>query len=283
MRRYVLMLVAAIFFSVVFPSAEILAAGRKDKKITVEHPWSGARVAFLGDSITDRNVLKDNTHYWAFLQEWLDVEPLVYGISGHQWTNIPGQAQNLKNDHGDDFDAIMIFVGTNDFNSGIPLGQWFSETSETVNSDGKMVLRTKRVPVMDERTYRGRINKVLDQLKRTFPTKQIVLVTPIHRAFASFGEDNVQPQECYQNSCGEYIDAYVQAIKEASSIWSVPVIDTFSLSGLFPMHEEQKIYFPGGTDWLHPVEEGHKRFALCLYYQLLMLPCRLDACPESLK
>ena len=32
--------------------------------------------------------------------------------------------------------------------------------------------------------------------------------------------------------------------------------------------------FPGGNDWLHPDQDGHRRFALCLYYQLLTLPCR---------
>ncbi|GAB6865084.1 hypothetical protein JCM10556A_17610 [Bacteroides acidifaciens] len=44
------------------------------------------------------------------------------------------------------------------------------------------------------------------------------MLTPLHRAFADFGETNVQPDENYQNSCGEYVDAYVQAVKEAGNI-----------------------------------------------------------------
>lgn len=238
-----------------------------------EHPWSGKRIAFLGDSITDPGVLKEDTHYWGFLQEWLDITPLVYGISGHQWCNIPGQTERLQKEHGDDFDAIMIFIGTNDFNDGIPIGKWFTEEKAVVNADGVMVKRTRRVTSFDPATYRGRINIALDGLKRKYPTKQIVLLTPIHRGPASFGDDNVQPTEDFQNACGEYLDAYIESIKEASSIWSVPVIDTYSLSGIFPMHKEQEIYVPGGTDWLHPNEKGHHRLASCLYWQLLTLPC----------
>ena len=49
-----------------------------------------------------------------------------------------------------------------------------------------------------------------------------MLLTPLHRSLANFGETNVQPDENYQNSCGEYVDAYVQAVKEAGNVWGVP-------------------------------------------------------------
>lgn len=272
MRKIICLAAAFLMTAMLCCSSD--AAARKKKDFTVEHPWAGAKVAYLGDSITDPGVLKEDTHYWGFLQQWLDIEPLVYGRSGHQWHQIAGQADKLNAEHGDEFDAIMIFVGTNDYNAGVPIGEWFTEEKVTVNADGRQVERIRRVPVMDQNTYRGRINSVLDKLKRMYPTKQIVLLTPIHRAYAKFADHNVQPDESHQNACGEYVDAYIASIKEASAIWSVPVIDTYALSGLFPMHQEQQMYFPGGNDWLHPDQDGHRRFALCLYYQLLALPCR---------
>lgn len=238
------------------------------------HPWKGAKVAYLGDSITDPTNLPGNTKYWGFLEEWLDITPFVYGISGHQWFHIFGQTEKLQNERGDDFDAIMIFMGTNDYNSGVPIGEWFSEEKVTVNANGRMVERTKRTPVFGWDTFRGRINIVMDMLKKKFPEKQIVLLTPIHRAYAWFADHNVQPAEDICNACGEYLDAYVESVKEASAIWSIPVIDIYSLSGLFPMHEEQKMYFPGGTDWLHPNEAGHRRLAHCIMQQLSVIPCR---------
>lgn len=272
MRKIICLAAAFLMTAMLCCSSD--AAARKKKDFTVEHPWAGAKVAYLGDSITDAGVLKEDTHYWGFLQQWLDIEPLVYGRSGHQWHQIADQADKLKAEHGDDFDAIMIFVGTNDYNAGVPIGEWFTEEKVTVNADGHQVERIRRAPVMDQKTYRGRINSVLDKLKRIYPTKQIVLLTPIHRAYARFSDHNVQPDESHQNACGEYVDAYIESIKEASGIWSVPVIDTYSLSGLFPMHQEQQMYFPGDNDWLHPDQDGHRRFALCLYYQLFTLPCR---------
>lgn len=247
-----------------------------DDVVYVTHPWHGARVAYLGDSITDPNTLKGAPIYWNFLQEWLEITPLVYGRGGHQWHQLLGQADRLQKEHGDDFDAIMIFLGTNDFNAGIPIGEWYEEETVTVNANGKMVERVRRVPVFDQSTYRGRINMALDSLKRTYPSKQIVLLTPIHRAYAKFSERNVQPDESYQNSCGEYIDAYVESVRQASAIWSVPVIDLHALSGLYPMHKEQEEYFPGGNDWLHPDSDGHRRLALTIYYQLLTIPCCMD-------
>ncbi len=50
-------------------------------------------------------------------------------------------------------------------------------------------------------------------------------MTPLHRGYAKFGETNIQPDENYTNRCGEDIDAYINAVKEAGNVWAVPVID----------------------------------------------------------
>lgn len=244
--------------------------------LTASHPWEGKRIAYLGDSITDKGVLKNDTHYWAYLQEWLDTETYVYGRSGHQWHQLLGQAERLRKDHGDNVDAIMIFLGTNDYNAGVPVGEWFTETVEKTNANGKEVERKRRTLIMDQSTFKGRINFALDSLKRMYPTKQIVILTPLHRGFAKFSDRNVQPSEEFCNSCGEFLDAYVETLKEASNIWSVPVIDTHALSGIMPSRKEHSIYVPGDNDFLHPTQAGHKRLALCLYYQLRAIPCILE-------
>ena len=80
----------------------------------MQHPWKGKRVAYFGDSITDPRNSGSKKKYWGFLQDWLQIEPYVYGVSGRQWNDIPRQTDKLKEEHGDDFDAILIFSGTND-------------------------------------------------------------------------------------------------------------------------------------------------------------------------
>lgn len=245
---------------------------------TPAHPWRGKRVAYFGDSITDPNNKAAATKYWHLLQQWLGITPYVYAVSGRQWNDIPRQAGMLASDHGDDFDAIIILMGTNDFNNGVPIGQWFTETREDVyaahGGERGMVTRQRRHIALTDTTYCGRINIAIDTLKRLFPTKQIVLLTPIHRAGFFPNENNWQPAEDYANSCGEYVSAYVEAVKEAANVWALPVIDLNAACGLYPLEDSHAQYFnKADTDRLHPNDLGHRRIALTLVYQLAALPC----------
>lgn len=247
----------------------------------MQHPWKGKRVAFLGDSLTDPRNKGSKTKYWTYLQQWLGIEPYVYGRSGWQWIGMLTQADSLSSQHGNDFDAIVIFCGTNDFNDAVPIGQWFSEAPEQVEAarhePRAIVTRMKRTPVYNDTTLCGRINWALAQMKKRFPQKQIVLLTPIHRAYFNGGEKNVQPTEEYQNACGEYFDRYIETIKQAGQVWAVPVIDVYSKSGLYPVFDETAVYFHDmQKDRLHPNDEGQKRLARTLYYQLATLPCTFD-------
>ncbi|MDD6772796.1 MAG: SGNH/GDSL hydrolase family protein [Bacteroidales bacterium] len=237
--------------------------------------WEGRKVAFLGDSITDaRQVEKTNNVYWNFLAEMLGFEPYVYGISGHRMNQIQGQAEKLIAEHGMDFDAIIVFVGTNDYNGSIPMGEWYTfDVRETLDDGPAMQRRKHRQMSFDPETFKGRTNVTLRYLKQTFPDKQIIFLTPIHRAFAMFSDRNVQPDESFANDCGLFVDDYVQAIKEIANIWAVPVIDLNSICGLYPLLDEHAHYFRNAEkDRLHPNTPGQLRMAYALAYQLLAYP-----------
>ena len=242
------------------------------------HPWMQKRVAYFGDSITDPRNDGSKLKYWNFLQDWLGITPYVYAVSGRQWNDIPRQADKLQAEHGDSVDAILIFIGTNDYNNGVPIGEWYDVKSEEVmyghGQPKQLVNRQRRYMNMDAATYRGRINIALGKVKRMYPTKQIVLLTPIHRAQFYRNEKNWQITEDYTNQCGIYLEEYIQAVKDAGNIWAVPVIDLNSISGLYPMIEEHAQYFKdAATDRLHPNDKGHERIARTLYCQLSALPC----------
>ena len=188
------------------------------------------------------------------------------------------QADKCKEEHGDDVDAILIFIGTNDYNNGVKIGEWYEEKDEQVmyghGQPKKMTDRKRRYMRMDKTTYRGRINIALDKVKRMYPTKQIVLLTPIHRAQFHRNNKNWQCTEDYTNQCGIYLEEYIQAVKDAGNIWAVPVIDLNAVSGLYPMMDEYTQYFADpATDRLHPNDIGHERMARTLYCQLSVLPC----------
>lgn len=254
----------------------LMAVGVNAKTV-INRPWQGKRVAYFGDSITDPNNNASKMKFWSYLQDWLSITPYVYGVSGWQWNSIQRQADKLKAEHGDEVDAILIFIGTNDYNAGVPIGEWYTERPERVmagiGEPKHMVDRRHRFPVMSDSTYRGRINKALDYVKRMYPTKQIVLLTPIHRAEFHAGDNNWQVREDFTNKCGEYIDAYVESVKEAGNIWAVSVIDLNALCGLYPLMDEHAQFFKDAKDdRLHPNDEGHRRMALVLQQQLLTLP-----------
>ena len=276
-------LAACLVAASVVPLGSMAQKAKAQKtKATAEtsfrHPWQGKRVAYFGDSITDPNNKASSDKYWSFLERWLGIRPFVYAVSGRMWNDIPRQAGKLKAEHSDDFDAIMIFMGTNDYNNAIPIGRWYDERMEKVEYGHGYAKRTenrmRRRMSFDNDTYKGRINIALDSLKRMYPTKQIVLLTPIHRGGFYAGEKNWQCTEDYKNRCGEYLDSYVEAVKEAANVWAVPVIDLNATCGLYPMADAHAQYFnKADTDRLHPNDKGHERIARTLMYQLISLPC----------
>ena len=235
--------------------------------------WKGKRVGILGDSMSAPTTSPERKRFYSYLSETLGIIPIVYACPGFQWKDMQGFAKSMWKDHGDDVDAIMIWAGTNDYNASRPIGEFFTENIEDVNVNGKIVQRKHRTRVMADSTFCGSINLVMSFLKENYPDQQIIILTPLHRGFAQFSHDNIQPDEMYANGEGLYIYDYVDALKRAGEVWSVPVIDLFSISGFYPLYESYNGYIQNNiTDRLHPDKNGHRRLAETLRYQLLSLP-----------
>lgn len=259
-----------LLFAAVCCVSGISAAGIDD--------WKGKKVAFLGDSITDPAQTNSSGRvvYWQYLQREVGIEPHVYAVSGYQWDRIYPMSKKMQMEMGTSVDAILILLGTNDYNAGIPLGEWYDETEEDVIRRGNTVRSPRRIIRKNMGTFRGRINTVMEYLKASFPDQQIVLITPPHRGYANFGGSNVQPEESYPNHLGNYFEEYVEAIREAADIWSVPLIDLYRESGLLPTDAAYAKFFrdggPQGKDSLHPNSEGHRRMAKVIAARLAALP-----------
>ena len=220
------------------------------------------KVLFLGDSITDRRHIGCRKNYWGFLGDRYGFNPLVYGVNGQQWSHIADQARAYMKDHGECPDVVFVFAGTNDFNSNVPLGEWYEVSDAKVNRNGREAAVKKRTLSMDGSTLRGRINSAMSFLRASFPTARFVLLTPIHRGFATFGAQNVQPDESHSNELGLFIDDYVEAVKEAGGVWAAKVVDINADSGLYPLSDSHVPFFSNGErDRLHPSAEGHERIA----------------------
>lgn len=231
--------------------------------------WQDKKVCFLGDSITDGIGVTKDTVYWNLLGKATGMKTFGYGLNGSKFFGLFNQAKAMYEEHKTDVDAIFLFAGTNDFYGNIPLGDWFIESEKTVlktlKNDGTDIseVRKFREFNFDTTTFRGSVNTVLSFLKENYYDKQIVLMTPIHRAFATFGPANVQYDEMHSNSIGVFFDEYVSAVKEASNIWATELIDLNAVSGFLPLYDKnaQKYFCNTKTDRLHPNFEGHIKLA----------------------
>ena len=233
--------------------------------------WRNRSVAVLGDSISDPR--QKNRIYWQYLGEWLGWNVKSFGVSGAKWNDMARQIDRLERDMGDDVDAILILMGTNDYQRNRPLGKWYDETPGEVNWRGETVTLNRRTFSRDGETVRGSINLAMERLRRRYPRAQIVVMTPPHRGFFQCSDTNIQPGEDWPNVGGVYIDAYVDCIREVGKVWSVPLIDLNADSGLMPLIDEQTDYFRSAKDdRLHPNSQGHERLARTIWARLKSLP-----------
>lgn len=262
------------------PCAQLPAPTVKgSEKPCIESHWKGKKVAFLGDSISDPRYLDRRKFYWAHLAGMLGVDAHVYARSGARMDRMLTYAKDVMKDLHGKVDALFVFAGTNDYNGGVPLGRWYDEAEEEAVRNGVKVRLVRRRFSMDENTFRGRINRLMDYLKRNFPEQQIVMMTALHRGYAKFSECNVQPDESFTNALGLRIDDYNQAIREAGRIWSVPVLDLYERCGLFPLFAEHSRYFVDvEKDMLHPNDAGHARIAETMARWMLALPSDFKNC-----
>lgn len=223
---------------------------------------NGKKILFLGDSITDKCHIGCTKNYWGFLADKYAFNPMVYGIGGHQWKHIPQQMSAYMKNSEECPDVVFVFAGTNDFNSGVPIGEWYHIVESAVNKNGKMMTLKKRKFIFDMSTFRGRINIAMNKIRSSFPSARIVLLTPIHRGYAKFGKANIQPDESYANERGLFIDDYVKVVKEAGNVWAAKVVDLNADCGLYPNSDSHTQFFADkDTDRLHPSTLGHERIA----------------------
>lgn len=271
MNRYLLILFAAMLPAIMFAESPYPV---NPAHVTRGTQWYGKRVAYLGDSMTDPRNKSARLHFWNYLDSLMGMKPEVFARSGYRWNGIYNKAVELSQAIApDSIDAILIWAGTNDYNGSVPLGEFYTQTRDSVNVNGKMCHRLHRTMCMNDTTFCGNINRTLHFLKTTFPTAQIVIMTPIHRGYANFNEKNVQPDEMWANGQDLYVETYIDTLKKGAQLWAVPVIDLFADGGLMPVLDEHTQYFhKADTDRLHPNDAGQYRLARTIQMHLNSLP-----------
>lgn len=194
--------------------------------------WKGKVWNLEGDSITQINA-SSTKRYWQYIQEKIGCTCNCYAIGGTGYTDTTATnspylpISERFSQMNDDADLITVFAGTNDW----------ALTKKTL---GKLGDKTNE-------TFYGALDVTINGLINKYPLKTIALITPIPRE-----SDNGV------NSEGKTLQDYVNAIKEVANKYSVPCLDLYSKSNLYPRNATCKTTFI--PDGLHPNAEGHKHF-----------------------
>ena len=196
---------------------------------------------FLGDSITQG--MGTSKAYLYYLADKLNVSHdnfCNYGISGTELArnnqygaSFIKRAANMNNDA----DIVFCLGGTNDFgeNAGyVDLG-----------STDDLYLAP---------TFCGGFNRLCRVLLEKYPDKQIVILTPVKRAYPG------------TTSGGFTLEQFVNAEIEIANRYGIPVIDMYHPEELNFETLGWDEYAPDG---LHPNENGHKLMADYIYDQII--------------
>ena len=203
----------------------------------------GKRIAFLGDSITERycaSSLENSFVERIKIDKGLK-EAYNYGIGGTRFAKQSKPSEDSTWDMDfisrvdgmeQDVDIVVVFGGTNDFGHGdAPFGN-FGDVSED--------------------TFCGACYVLMKKLVEKYPTVPVIIVTPLHRhneneLINKFGLPRQPLRE------------YVDIIRKTAEVFSLPVVDLFAYGGMQPCVKAQyEAYF---VDGLHPNDAGHAKIA----------------------
>ena len=201
---------------------------------------SKLKINFLGDSITQGvGASKHENCYVKIIEKKMDAQCRNYGVGG---TRIARQIKpSSETIYDEDFclrlnqmnpkaDIIIVFGGTNDFGHGdAPIGTISDRTPDT---------------------FYGALHYLYMNLIKKYPDAFIFIITPLHRV-----DENNPRGEGNKECDGLVLQEYVKIIREVADFYSLPILDLFADSGIYPLIPTHKEKYT--VDGLHPNDLGH--------------------------
>ena len=206
------------------------------KKPTTDNSfWKDKTGAMFGDSIVQ--AYYDTPKYRGYpyrLKKGLGFEEFKnYGESGKPIANGTshgtGTNTKIKNTTITDFDLIVIAGGTNDFKLNVPLG--------TLGIIGDTNF--------DTNTFYGALRDSIEHIFSQNIGVRLCLWTPLQRDDDGYNVNTI-------NTAGHKLIDYVNAIKNVGEMYSIPVCDMYSNSGITKLTLSKYT-----VDGLHPNKDGY--------------------------
>lgn len=189
--------------------------------------------ALLGDSLTDGNVNTNIKKYYSYIQEDLGINIQNLGQSGcgykrkfNNGNNFVEQSMLIDND----VDIVSIFGSFNDNHEFGNMGTVNDKTTDTLL---------------------GCVYVTLNNIITNRPNAKIFVILP-----TPWGSNGSNPQSINYNS-----NVYIEGIRTIAKSLSIPVLDLFYDSNMYPWNENFKTTYYVNGDGTHPNTQGNKRFA----------------------
>jgi lysophospholipase L1-like esterase len=174
----------------------------------------------IGDSITYLNDHHDETGNRitnGYLSIITAKHPNIKYINqGHNGWTIKGIAEEIDNLGLTKTDVYSVFLGTNDWWSGLPLG----DLNDYINNTG---LHT---------TY-GAYRIIINKIRGLNPDAKIILITPMQRTdFVYVLNDHNHAFGCYKSKNGQELAQFADVVKEIGKYENLAVVDLYFKSGM---------------------------------------------------
>lgn len=178
----------------------------------------------IGDSITYMNEHPEETGnritkgYMTMVKDKL---PYVNYINqGHNGWTVGGIADQIEKLGLQKSDIYSVFLGTNDWWSGRPLGT----LSDYKNATGNQ-------------TVYGGYRIITDKLKKLNPEARIILITPMQRVdFVYLWDAKNNAWGSYKDKSGQSLGQFADAVKEIGKYEGFKVVDLFNKKSLGLKH-----------------------------------------------
>ncbi|RDC62503.1 SGNH/GDSL hydrolase family protein [Adhaeribacter pallidiroseus] len=174
----------------------------------------------IGDSITYLNDHPDETGnritkgYLTLVKE--QIPGLEYINKGYNGWTAGGIAQEIEKLELVNADVYSIFLGTNDWWQGRPIGTWLDYKNNT-----------------GDKTFFGSYRIIIDKLRRLNKKAPIVLITPMQRVdFVYIANMKNNAYGSYKDKNNQSLAAFAEAIHVIGTNEKLPVLDLYNDSGM---------------------------------------------------
>lgn len=174
----------------------------------------------IGDSITYLNEHADETGNRVrkgYLTRVVEKLPAIhYTNQGHNGWTAGLIADSIENLGLTKADIYSVFLGTNDWWAGRPLGQF----ADYQNNNGN-------------RTVYGSFRIIIDKLRRLNPAARIVLITPMQRVdFVYLFDKKNNAYGSYKAKNGQFLESFANAVDSIGRFEKFDVIDLYHVKSL---------------------------------------------------